>query len=396
MKKFIILLVISLVPAFILSQPQAKTFKMPSLTEMIKKNIDDAHQGLKQAQDLFQHISKYKQPASFTDSISLAIEKKDEGGIWFDFGYRGHGLVNRPFTGFETRIDLVKVPDWLEFAFKNALIGLGFGRIINVSPQDEFLIKFVLLSLDKRNKKISSRQFITELFFIFYRLALVKDFPGMDSFLKSITSPFADLIGNIKVNNKTVNEFLNAAWNSFKSIVNYDFKIETKAAFELKKVDLIESNDWKKIVKISLAIGLKTAIQYYAAREKFVQTDNGKQLLDQVKSAQKKKDRLKKRLEFNKVMPGYNKIVSDARNRLKGFLRRIKGIRTFMGKLRDKLSPLLDPFFESIGLPFDLVWPKLEEIEDTTKLYEGEEFLFEEDFGGDDVFGAGDFDFTES
>ncbi len=393
MKKIIFLIL--LFPVLILFNVQAQTTKMPTLTEMIKKNINDSHEGLKQAQDLFQHISKYRQPASFIDSTSLAIEKEGEGGIWFDFGYVGHGPVNLPFTGFETRIDFVKVPDWLEAAFKNALVGLGFGRIINVTSQDEFLIKFILLSSEKKKKTINSRQFVTEFFFILYRLALVKEFPGMDALLKSTTGPFADLIGNIKVNNKTVNEFLKEYWSNFQSVVNYDFAIENKAAFELKKEDLIESNDWATILKISFAIGLKTAVEYYAAREKFVQTPNGKQSLDQVKLATTKVERLKKLRAFNKAMPGFKTIVTDTKNRLKGFLRRIKGVKTFIGKLRKKLSPILDPFFEAIGLPLELVWPKLDDIGKVETLYEGEEFVFEDDFG-DDVFGAGGFDFTES
>ena len=123
-------------------------------------------------------------------------------------------------------------------------------------------------------------------------------------------------------------------------------------------------------------------------------------MLEQVKSSTTKKERLKKleKLEkFNEAMPGYNKIVADTKNRLKGFLIRIKGVRGFINKLRAKLSPILEPFFDDIGLPFDLVWPELtdKDVEDATQLYEGEEFVFEDDFG-DDAFGAGGFDFTES
>ena len=397
MKKTIVILFFLLFPILVLSQAQYQFSKMPTLTEMIKKNIDDAHEGLSYAQDLFKHIPMYIKQASFTGSLSIAIEKEGEGGIWFDFGYLGHGLLNKPFTGFETKIDFVKVPDWLEGIFKDTLVKLGFGRIINVSPQDEFLIKFILLTLDTKNQKINSRQFVTELFFIFYRLALVEDFEGMDSLLKSATGPFASLIGKIKVNNKPVTEFLNKYWDNFKSVVNYDFVIENKAAFELTKEELIESNDWKTISKISFAIGLKTAVEYYAEREKFINTTDGKQLLSQISAAQTKKEKLKKLREFNDAMPGYNKIFNDTRNRLKGFLTRIKGIRTFINKFREKLQPVLGSFFDAIGLPFDLVWPELDN-DDTGKveeLYEGEEPAFDDDLSGDDAFGSGGFDFDE-
>ncbi len=396
MKKNIIILSFLLFPVLVLSQAQGQRSKMPTLTEIIQKNIDDAHETLRNVQDLFKHIPTYIKQASFTESLSIAIEKEGEGGIWFNFGYLGHGLLNKPFMGFETKIDFVKVPDWLEGIFKDTLVKLGFGRIINVSPQDEFLIKFILLILDKKNQKINSRQFVTELFFIFYRLALVEGFEGIDSLLKSTTGPFATLIGKIKVNNKPVTEFLNKYWDDFKSVVNYDFAIESKSAFELTKEELIESNDWKTISKISFAIGLKTVVEYYAAREKFINTEDGKQLFEQISLAATKKEKLKKLKEFNNAMPGYNKIVTDTRNRLKGFLTRIKSIRTIINKLREKLRPVLDPFFEGIGLPLDLVWPELDN-DDTGKveeLYEDEEPVFEDDFGGDD-FGGDDFEFDD-
>ena len=397
MKKSIFLIL--LFSILVLFQIKCQAAEMTTLTEMIKKNIDDAHEGLSDAQDLFKNIPTYIKQASFTESLSIAIEEEEKGGVWFNFGYLGHGLLNKPFSGFETKIDFVKVPDWLESIFKDTLIKLGFGRIINVSPQDEFLIKFILLILDKKNQKISSRQFVPELFFIFYRLALVEDFEGIDSLLKSATGPFASLIGKIKVNNKPVTEFLNKYWDNFKSVVNYDFAIESKSAFELTKEELIESNDWKTISKISFAIGLKTSIEYYVEREKFINTTDGKQLLEQISLAATKKEKLKKLKEFNQVMPGYNKIVTDTKNRLKGFLVRIKGIRTLINKLREKLSPILDPFFNDIGLPLDLVWPELdnEGVAEVENLYEDEdeEFVFEDDFGGDDVFGSGDFDFNE-
>ncbi|MBD3273117.1 hypothetical protein GF385_02085 [Candidatus Dependentiae bacterium] len=370
--------------------------KTPSLQDIIKQDIRDTKEGLNQIKNLLKNFSKYIKKSSYLESSRILIEKEDEGKIIFNFGYKGHGDLNKPYEGFATKIDFKKVPSWLQEILKQNLSSLGFERLINVNPKDEFFIKFVLLVLDKKNNKINLHRFFAELIFIFYRLALIKDFQGMDIFLKNLSGPFADLIGDIKVKNKKLSAFLNEYWEHFKFIVNYDFAVEDKLSFEITKEDLIESNDWRKISKISFAIGLRTVIDYYKAREEFIKTSEGKKLLEKINSAPNKKEKFARILEFNKSMDEYKRIVRETRNRIIGFLRRIKGIRKFWNKVIDKIRPNLEPFFEEVGIPFELIFPKLDELEDINnieELYKEEDIIFESNFENDPF--SSDFEFSD-
>ncbi|MCG2756714.1 hypothetical protein L6269_04485 [Candidatus Dependentiae bacterium] len=261
---------------------------------------------------------------------------------------------------------MVDVPEWLNDAIESTLVKLKFDSFMNISAKNEFLIKLILLFKDQKNKLILANQFTTELFFIMYRLALIKDFTGIESFLKE-NSFFLQLISGIKIGkNKTnLKNYLNKEWINFQDIVNYKFEIELKP--ELEKQDLIKSNDTKTITKIVSAIGLKTSIDYYIAREKFLKTDIGKNLDLKIVNAISLKEKILARQIFTKSLPEYNTILSETQNKIMGFLRRIEGIRNNWNQFVDKIKPYLEPFFDDIGLPFDLIVRKFENLDEKDK-----------------------------
>ncbi|KKP24723.1 MAG: hypothetical protein SZ59_C0001G0041 [candidate division TM6 bacterium GW2011_GWF2_28_16] len=321
---------------------QEKVLQVPSLVELIKKDISDASVALKDVQDFFKNINLYIKKASYKDSFEIAIDKQGSGGIFLNFGYSGCGDLTKPFTGFETEIDFVNLADWLDLAFKNSLVLLGFDRFIHVKPQDEFLIKLVLLCVDKKNNIISSQEFITELFFLFYRLAKVETFVQKD-FDKIFDNVFFKIISGIKIGKISLKDYLNKFWNNFNSIVNYDFKLDLKPAFELTKQDLIKTSEVNKIVMEISAIGLKTAIEHKIDKENY---------------------------------------LNNTKIKLKGFLRRIIGIRKNFNKINSKIKPILQPFFNAVGLPYDVVFPKFEDLGDISQI----ESLYQQELAQDQEF----------
>lgn len=373
---------------------------VPTLTEVIKNDLKDAKQGLSEALDLFKNMKTYFKATSYINSNNVAVEKVGQGGIYFDFGYRSHGELTSPFIGFKTKVDFEKVPDWLEVAFVNTLTSpdLGFNSIINVSAKNEFLIKLILLFNDAKKRLINAKEVTTELLFLFYRLALVKEVNDFKSFFEGDNNLIYKIISSIKINGKSITNFLDNYWTNFNEIVNYDFYLEEGDPYSITANDLIESDDWATIFKISSAIGLRTSIDYYKAREKFLKTPKGLELNLKITNATTKKEKLKFRKEFMKAMPEYAKIIDNVQKRVHGFLRRIKGIRKNWNQFIEKIRPTLEPFFDSIGLPFDLIIRNFDDLDDmdaSERFYDDSAIIFDEDSSEIDFYGEEDFSFTD-
>ncbi|MFH1462044.1 MAG: hypothetical protein ABIF12_03805 [bacterium] len=371
---------------------------IPSIVEIIKNDIQDAKDGLMTLKELLENIKIYFKSSSYITSTNISIIKEGEGGIYFDFGYSDHGDLLKPFSGFKTRVDLNKVPDWLDVAFVNTLAGMGFDSIINVSPQNEFLIKFILLLNDTAKKNLTVRQAITEIVFLFYRLALVKDVNSFKSFFDGENDLIYKIISSVKVNGKKFDLILDEYWINFKEIVNYDFKIEKSNPYAWKPEYLIESDDWGKILKIASAVGLRTSVDYYAAREKFLKTEKGQILNLRIMNSKNQKEQIDAKKEFVKSMPEYQDILQKTQKITRGFLTRIKGVRKYWNEFVEKIRPVLDPFFESLGLPFDLIVGKfsdLENIDHVEDMYSDSSIVFDSDTSDIDFYGTDSFDITD-
>lgn len=371
---------------------------VPSLVEIITNDIQKAKQGLTVLTELIKNIKTYFKKTTYLNGTSIAITKEGEGGIWFDFGYQMHGDLSKPFAGFKTRLDMNKIPGWLDVAFLNTFAGMGFNSIINISASNEFLIKLFLLFNDVKNKLIFPKEARTEIFFLLYRLALVKDVNSFELFFELENNLIYKVVSSVKVNGKPFSDILDNYWKNFREIVNYDFKIELSNSSSWVPEYLIETNDWAKILKISSAIGLKSAVDYYAARDKFLNTQKGQELNLKIIDAQNKKDKYAAIKEFTKAMPEYQELLNDIQKKTYGFLKRIKGIRTYWNEFVVKIQPTLDPFFKSIGLPFDLVvrdFDDLENIDAIENLYGDSSVLFDPESGSVDFYGVESFDVTD-
>jgi hypothetical protein len=406
MKKLLLLFVLSFYSNLFCAMQQSvaqgmlddQLAEVPSLKDIIMDDLNNAENALTTFKGLLGNIKTAFQNSSYFDSINVAIVKEGEGGIYLDYGYIDHGDLLKPFTGFKTKVDFNKVPEWLQVAFVNTLAGMGFDSIINISPQNEFLIKLILLLNDVSKKIATPRQALTELMFLFYRLAQVEKIDSFESFFKSESNLIYNVISSAKVNGKSLDLILDDYWKNYKEIVTYDFKIEESNPTIWKKEYLIESNDWATILKVASAIGLRTSVEYYQARQEFInkQPQKAQELNEKIINATSKKERFDARKEFLQAMPGYEKIKEDTIKRTRGFLIRIKGIRDYWNKFIKKIQPTIEPFFDSIGLPFDLIvrsFSDLENFDDIDDMYVDTDIIFDEDSTYIDFYD--EFDVTE-
>lgn len=377
--------------------------KFPTLTNILKKDVAIAKQDLSEAKALLKNIkTDFKETlktVSYIDSTKIDIKKDGQDEICFNFGYASHGVLTLPFTGFKTKVDFKKVPDWLETAFIKTLTSTGFSSIINISPENEFLLKLVLLFNDTKKKLITKTKMMTELLFLFYRLSLVKDFNGVKSLLGGDNNLIYKIISTISFDGQPITSLLDKYWAYSNDIINYDFSLEEGDPNNLTPDDIIKANDKKTIIKISAAILLRTAIDYYKAQAKFLKTNAGKNLNLKIKAATKKREKLKLRKEFAKALPQYQDILSETQLRVHGFLRRIDGIRKNWNKFVDTIRPILKPFFDSIGLPFDMIIRKYSDIGTTSTpeedFYDDSEMIFDEDSSGIDFNAEENNDFDD-
>lgn len=372
--------------------------KVPSLKGIIVNDLDNAKKALGVIRELLKNIRIYFKKSSYFDAIDIAIEKEGEGGIYLDFGYVGHGNLLNPFSGFKTKVKFNEVPVWLEVAFMNTLAGMGFNSIVNVSAQNEFLIKLILLLSDVYKKTVMSHQAISELMFLFYRLAQVEEIKSFNDLFKSKNNLIYKVISSVQVNGKPLDKMLDDYWRNYKEIVTYDFKIEESNPTTWKKEYLIKSNNWKMILKVASAIGLKTSVEYYQAKQEFItkQPQIAQKLNEKIENAKNKKERFEAKKEFLQAMPEYEKIRDKTQERTRRFLIRIKGIRDYWNEFIKKIRPVIEPFFDSLGLPFDLIvrsFSDLENVAVVDDMYVNTDIIFDEDSSYIDFYD--EFDVTD-
>jgi hypothetical protein len=282
-----------------------------------KEQIQKANKSLDDIKSVLQSFPEKIKKASYLDTKSIDITETGIGGIVLDFGYVGHGPLNIGFSGFDTKLDFVAIPNWLENAVKNALSDIGFEWATGFSPVDEFLIKLVLLLQDKSTQKILTGQFVAQLLFLMVRLSKTPEFRNISDLLVHVPTIVQKLINSFKIKGKSIINYLNDFWQNFDWMVHYNFEIEEKDVTELQDQDLLGGKDFMVMIKTFLAIALQAAV------ERAVGDLEEGEIKDEVKI------------------------------RVKGLIQRIKGYKQLREKLMKKLQPIIDPLLESVGFSFN-------------------------------------------
>ena len=333
------------------------------LQKKIQVEIDKAHDKMVALRTIFTEAEMRKalKKASYLDSNKLAFVDATDDGLIFDFKYPGPGLITQGFTGLKATWVLKGIPKFLEGAFNQAFEGLGLQALLTLTPGQEWIVKLLLLAKDRKEAKLSKKEFVIHFNLLMLRLVNTKSFTSFQAVVDSLAPPIRAMFDTIRIKGQTMGVFLDTYYQQFRKVAARRFSRKIIGTTLERDPDYKPNNTLlsdKHAQGVLRALLIKSLAFYSDLRLIFEQTPAGKKALGTKRAALKAAGALgaapkaaarKKAFSaYNKVLVGFDKLKRFMVVELARIFKRLQN-----KKYKDKLKVLADPVLEGAGLEFD-------------------------------------------